>query len=146
MSFFSILLENCFRQKSENYNYGSSAAAAAFQSYSMIADYEAHLYLQIVIVRSVISPQLLHRKREKKGRFPKNQKIRMDLPVRPLGCTKVVNVHCYSDRPLRYTKRYYQRPFSATFQTFRYIFFREIFFSQLSRFQVQPQKMHKIPK
>ena len=55
MSFFSILRENCFRQKSENYNYGSSAAAA-FQSYSMIADYEAHLYLQIVIVRSVISP------------------------------------------------------------------------------------------
>ena len=53
MSFFSILLENCFRQKSENYNVGSSAA---FQSYSMIADYEAHLYLQIVIVRSVISP------------------------------------------------------------------------------------------
>ena len=54
MSFFSILLENCFRQKSENYNVGSSAA---FQSYSMIADYEAHLYLQIVIVRSVISEE-----------------------------------------------------------------------------------------
>ena len=115
MSFFSILLENCFRQKSENYNVGSSAA---FQSYSMIADYEAHLYLQIVIVRSVISPLAASERREGSQKIRKSgwifQFVLLDV-LRLLTCIVIQTVP-YD------TLKDTTRPFSPTFSD---LFFRE---------------------
>ena len=119
MSFFSILLENCFRQKSENYNVGSSAA---FQSYSMIADYEAHLYLQIVIVRSVISPPsccIASERREGSQKIRKSgwifQFVLLDV-LRLLTCIVIQTVP-YD------TLKDTTRPFSPTFSDL--FFFRE---------------------
>ena len=85
--------QNCFRQKSENYNVPQDSRIAV----------ELIFICKLLSYGQLFSPWM----KEGRAEHPKNQKIRMDLPVRPLGCTKVVNVHCYSDRPLRYTKRYW---------------------------------------